>query len=51
MLGRLYYKIWHDLCRRPEPFTETIRRLQREAPLLFILGAAGLGICLGHLFW
>ncbi len=45
-LGGIYYWIWHDLCKRPEPFTSTIRTEQKNAPLLFMLIFLGLGIYL-----
>ena len=44
LIGNFYYWIWHDVCKRPEPFTTTTQKEQQANPLLFMLIFAGLGI-------
>jgi len=39
----LYYWFWHDLCKRPEPFTHTMRRHAKKHPLWWILTPLGIG--------
>lgn len=36
-VGKAYYWFWHDVCKRPEPFTHTMRRSTKEHPLWWIL--------------
>lgn len=39
-----YYWFWHDLCKRPEPFTYTMRRSSVNHPLPWILIPVGIGL-------
>jgi hypothetical protein len=38
---KAYYWFWHDVCKRPEPFTYTMRRSAKEHPLWWILTPIG----------
>jgi len=42
-VGKLYYWFWHDVCKRPEPFTYTMRRNFKANPLPWIITPIGLG--------
>jgi len=41
--GKLYYWFWHDVCKRPEPFTHSMRRSFKANPLPWIITPIGLG--------
>jgi len=42
-LQAAYYWFWHDICKRPEPFTYTMRRSAINHPLPWILIPLGVG--------
>jgi len=42
-LQSAYYWFWHDVCKRPEPFTYTMRRSAINHPLPWILIPLGVG--------
>ena len=43
-IGKIYYWFWHDICKRPEPFTYTMRRSAKEHPVWWIGIPTGIGI-------
>lgn len=49
IVERLYRALWERLGGRP--WTYIMRDSQKRYPLLWLLGAGGAGILLGHLFW
>jgi len=44
LVAKVYYWFWHDICRRPEPFTWTLRRSAKAHPLPWIFIPLGIGI-------
>jgi hypothetical protein len=42
--SKWYRWFWHDVCKRPEPFTYTMRRSAKEHPLWWILPPIGVGL-------
>nr|BEL00726.1 hypothetical protein DMOBY_05790 [Dehalococcoides mccartyi] len=47
IIGKVYYWFWHDVCKRPEPFTYSMRRNlnTKGNSAWWIAGAsAGMGI-------
>lgn len=41
---KAYYWLWHDLLKRPEPFTYSMRRNAKANPWPWVLIPAGLGL-------
>ena len=40
---KVYFWLWHDVCDRPEPFTDTMKRSAKNNPLPWILIPMGIG--------